>query len=110
MVSIKSPLTLPFSLSAFPHVNLNAMSIRYGTHCFLFTEHWNDKDLIYFDVARNLGLEHFEIAVGDDVSFDLKETRKRAESLGLQLTLSPGNVWPFECDLNSEKKKKESLG
>ncbi len=86
------------------------MPIRYGTHCFLFTERWNDKDLVYFDVARNLGLEHFEIAVGDDVSFNLKETRQRAENLGLQLTLSPGNIWPFECDLNSDKPEERKLG
>jgi D-psicose/D-tagatose/L-ribulose 3-epimerase len=84
--------------------------IRYGAHCFLFTEHWSDADLPYFDVVRALGLEHFEIAVGDDVSFNLNETRQRAKDLGLQLTLSPGNVWPFECDLSSDSPEERKLG
>jgi D-psicose/D-tagatose/L-ribulose 3-epimerase len=86
------------------------MPIRYGAHCFLFTERWNDDDLPYFEKVRNLGLEHFEIAVGDDVSFNLKEARQRAEDLGLQLTLSPGNIWPFECDLSSDNPEERELG
>lgn len=86
------------------------MPISYGAHCFLFTERWSDQDLPYFDVVRNLGLEHFEIAVGDDVSFDFKETRQHANQLGLQLTLSPGNIWPFECDLSSDKPEERKLG
>lgn len=76
----------------------------------MFTERWQDKDIIYLDKARSLGLEHFEIAVGDDVSFDFKETRKHAESLGLQLSLSPGNIWPFECDLNADTSEERQLG
>jgi D-psicose/D-tagatose/L-ribulose 3-epimerase len=86
------------------------MSIRYGAHCFLFTERWSDKDLHYFDVARDLGLYGFEIAVGDDVTFNLKETRQRAQALGLQLTLSPGNTWPFECDISSDDPEERKLG
>jgi D-psicose/D-tagatose/L-ribulose 3-epimerase len=76
--------------------------VRYGAHCYLFTRSWSDADLPLLDLARELGLDMFELSVGDDVVFDPRLTGRRAASLGLDLIIGPGGLWPLDCDLSSE--------
>jgi len=75
--------------------------LRFGAHCYLFTERWSDDQLGLLDRAGGLGLCLWEIAVGDDVSFDAALTRERARGLGLTLVVSPGGLWPESCDLSA---------
>ena len=75
--------------------------MKYGAHCYLFTDRWSDGQLGLLDAAKELGLDCFEIAVGDDVQFSAWATRQRAEALGLELTISPGGQWPLDCDLSA---------
>jgi D-psicose/D-tagatose/L-ribulose 3-epimerase len=75
--------------------------MRYGAHCYIFTDCWSDQQLNLLDTARELGLDCFEIGVGDDVHFSAHLTRARAEALGLELLISPGGLWPRECDLSN---------
>jgi D-psicose/D-tagatose/L-ribulose 3-epimerase len=49
-----------------------------------------------------LGLDCFEIGIGDDIVFTPELTRTRAEALGLTLIVSPGGLWPVECDLSAD--------
>jgi D-psicose/D-tagatose/L-ribulose 3-epimerase len=83
---------------------------RYGAHCFIFTECWSDTTLDLLDTARELGLDCFELALGDDVQFSPRLTRQRAESLGLELTASPGGYWPIECDLSADDASQRRRG
>lgn len=78
------------------------MTIRYGAHCYLFTDRWSDDQLGLLDQASALGLDFWEIAVGDDVVLSPALTRARAESLGMQLVVSPGAMWPMACDLSAD--------
>lgn len=82
----------------------------FGAHCFIFTDRWRDDTLGLLDTARGLGLDCFEIAVGDDVAFDPEPVRRRAETLGLRLTVSPGGVWPGDCDISSESAADRQRG
>jgi D-psicose/D-tagatose/L-ribulose 3-epimerase len=75
--------------------------MKYGAHCYLFTDRWSDGQLGLLDAVKELGLDCFEIAVGDDVQFSARATRQRAEALGLELTISPGGQWPLDCDLSA---------
>ena len=77
------------------------MPIQYGAHCYLFTDRWADDQLDLLDRARALGLDVWEIAVGDDVTFTPALTRARAEALGLTLAISPGGAWPMTHDLSA---------
>jgi D-psicose/D-tagatose/L-ribulose 3-epimerase len=83
---------------------------KYGGHQFLWVEHWTNDCLNILDEARELGLESFEISLGDDITFDPLPVRKRADDLGLELTVGPGNVWPMECDISSESIENQQLG
>ena len=84
--------------------------MKYGAHCYLFTERWSDEQLHLLDLARELGLEMFELSVGDDVPFDHRRTRERAASLGLDLLIGPGGAWPLECDLSSDDPAERKKG
>jgi D-psicose/D-tagatose/L-ribulose 3-epimerase len=84
--------------------------IRYGAHCYILTERWTDHSLPLLDVARALDLDCFEIAVGDDVHFNPAPVRRRAETLGLELTASPGGLWPTECDLSADDPAQRTMG
>jgi D-psicose/D-tagatose/L-ribulose 3-epimerase len=84
--------------------------IKYGTHCYVLTERWSDDELGLLDTAKELGLDVFEIAVGDDVRFAPQLTRHRAESLDLELVISPGGEWPVTCDLSSDNSVHRELG
>ena len=86
------------------------MPIRYGAHCYLFTDRWTDDQLPLLDTVKALGLGHFELATGDDVFFTPSLTRQRAERLGLTLTASPGGLWPVACDLSADDPADRARG
>jgi hypothetical protein len=73
-----------------------------GIHIYLFTDRWSDDRLEVLDTAASLGAGAVEIAVGDDVHFTPRLTRRRAEQLGLRTYVGPGGLWPLECDLSSD--------
>ena len=76
--------------------------MKYGAHCYLFTRSWSDADVPLLDLAREIGLDMFELSVGDDVVFDPRLTARRAAALGLDLIVGPGGLWPLEADLSSD--------
>ena len=84
--------------------------MKYSAHCYIFTDRWSDAQIGLLDTARELGLDEFEIAVGDDVYFNPSLTRKRSENLGLELAISPGGVWPNECNLSAHDPDQRKLG
>lgn len=84
--------------------------MKYGAHCYLFTERWADDQLHFMDVAAELGLGMWELSVGDDVHFTPALTRRRAETLGLDLAVGPGGHWPMECDLSADDPAQRALG
>jgi D-psicose/D-tagatose/L-ribulose 3-epimerase len=84
--------------------------MRLGLHCYLFTERWSDESLAVLDTARALGAECFEVVVGDDIAFTPQLTRRRADTLGLALTVGPGGLWPVECDLSSDDPADRARG
>jgi len=75
--------------------------VKFGAHIYLWTDRWSDDQLELLDNAAALGLDWIELSTGDDVEFRPELTRRRAESLGLELTLSPGGLWPAECDISN---------
>ncbi len=87
-----------------------SLSIQYGAHCYLFTERWSDDRLDLLDTAHRLGLDLWEIAVGDDVTFTPALTRSRAAALELTLTVSPGGAWPQICDLAADDPTHRAQG
>ena len=86
------------------------MPILYGAHCYLFTERWSDADVDLLDTAKSLGLDVWEIAVGNDVDFDVAKTRDRAASLDMMLIVGPGGEWPMACDLSSDDPTHRAAG
>lgn len=84
--------------------------IKYSAHCYLFTERWSDEQIGLLDIIHNQDLDGFEIATGDDVLFDAALTRNKAQRLGLELTISPGGLWPHECDLSNADAGNRALG
>ena len=84
--------------------------MKFGSHSYIFTDRWSDDSLGVLDVARKLGLDCLEIGVGDDVVFSPAKTRRSAEKLGLDLAVSPGGLWPLECDLSSSNAQERRAG
>jgi len=84
--------------------------MKYGAHCYLFVERWSDSQLHILDQARELGLDMFELSVGDDVIFDAVRTGERAASLGLDLLIGPGGAWPLDCDLSADDSADRTKG
>jgi len=84
--------------------------IKYGTHCYVLTDRWSDDRLDLLDTIKELGLDCFDIAVGDDVCFTPEFTRKRAEALGIVLGISPGGEWPVACDLSADEPEHRARG
>lgn len=84
--------------------------MKFGAHSFIFTERWADDQIGILDVAAGLGLDCFEIALGDDVIFTPRLTRERAAALGLTLTVSPGGEWPAACDLSADDPAERAAG
>lgn len=76
--------------------------IKYGVHSYLFTDQWSDNALFVLDTAKELGAELVELSVGDDIHFTRQLTRRKAEELGIALTVGPGGIWPLECDLSAD--------
>jgi D-psicose/D-tagatose/L-ribulose 3-epimerase len=85
-------------------------SFKLGAHQFLWKSRWTDGDLGILDAARELGLDLFEISLGDDVEFDPVPLRRRAEALGIELTVGPGNEWPAACNIASDDPEERKLG
>jgi D-psicose/D-tagatose/L-ribulose 3-epimerase len=84
--------------------------MKYGAHCYLFTDRWSDDQLHHLDAAVRLGLQSFELSVGDDVSFDARRTGAHAAALGLTLLIGPGGVWPYDADMSSEDPRDRERG
>ena len=84
--------------------------MKYGAHCYLFTDRWSDDQLHLLDQARALGLDMFELSVGDDVPFDAGKTGRHAAELGLDLFIGPGGLWPVECDLSADDPADRARG
>jgi D-psicose/D-tagatose/L-ribulose 3-epimerase len=84
--------------------------MKYGAHSYIFTDRWADDRLGIMDTVKGLGLDCFEIAVGDDVLFSPELTRRRAETLGLELFIGPGGQWPFECDISADSAADRQRG
>ncbi|MEI6754029.1 MAG: sugar phosphate isomerase/epimerase family protein [Paludibacter sp.] len=83
---------------------------KYGAHQFLWTEYWTDNSLYILEEVRLLGLDSFEISLGDDITFNSDTVKRRAMDLDIELTVGPGNIWPMECDISSEKRENQLLG
>ncbi len=84
--------------------------VKFGAHSYVFTDRWSDDKVTILDTVKELGLDCFEIGVGDDVIFKPDITRQRAHDLGLTLTISPGGLWPLEFDLSAENEKDRAAG
>jgi len=84
--------------------------MKFGSHSYIFTDRWSDSSLHCLDQARSLGLDCFEIGVGDDVSFTPALTARRARDLSLELIISPGGLWPMESDLSSPNAAERTCG
>ncbi len=84
--------------------------MRYGAHIYLWTERWDDRSLPLLDRLKGLGLDCCELVCGDDVHFDPRLARRHAESLDMTLTLSPGGLWPGECDISDDDPARRELG
>ena len=84
--------------------------MKYGAHCYLFTERWQDDQVYLLDEAKALGLSIFELSVGDDVIFDPALTRARAEAVGIELAIGPGGAWPMACDLSADDPADRAKG
>jgi len=84
--------------------------MRFGAHSYIFTEFWSDDRIGILDTVAGLGLDCFEIGIGDDVLFSHALTRRRAAALGLTLIVSPGGHWPIECDLSADDPADRAAG
>ncbi len=90
--------------------NCKMTNYKYGAHQFLWIEHWTDNCLHILDQVHALGADCFEISLGDDIEFNPIPVRRKAEELGIELTIGPGNFWPMECDISSEIELNQQLG
>lgn len=84
--------------------------MKYGAHCYLWTDHWSDDEIYLIDTAKELGLDVLELAVGDDVRFTPRLTRQKAESQQIDLIVGPGGLWPLDCDLSSDLAEERARG
>ena len=87
-----------------------SLQVKFGAHQFLWKSHWTDSDLGILDTVGSLGLSSFEISVGDDVAFAEVKAGEHARSLGIELTVGPGNVWPADCNISSDDPSHRSRG
>lgn len=83
---------------------------RYGAHMYLFSDRWSDAQLTLLDRARDLGLDHFEVSLGDDVQFTPALLCRRAQELDLEITIGPGGEWPIECDISDDDASNRAGG
>jgi len=97
-------------LSAPTTSDASSSGLKFGAHQFLWRSHWTDADLGILDTARELGCTLFEVSLGYDVRFDRPRLRRHAESLGMELTVGPGNLWPAECNISADDPQHRQLG
>lgn len=76
----------------------------------MWADRWSDAALPLLDHIKSLGVDVFEISLGDDIVFTPKLLRHRAEQLDLELTVGPGGVWPMECDISADDPNHRILG
>lgn len=84
--------------------------MKYGAHIYLWTDRWRNESLELLDRAKALGLDLFDISIGDDIHVSPKVVSKRAEALDLEISFSPGGVWPMECDISDDDPINRELG
>lgn len=84
--------------------------MKYGGHMYLWAERWSDDQLGLLNHVRALGLELFEVSLGDDSQFSPEHLHRAASALGLELTVGPGGIWPMECDISHEDPHCRALG
>jgi len=85
--------------------------MKYGANIYVWAERFTDEDLLFtLDRAARLGLSFLEIPVGDDVQFDAARVGKSAAELGIELMLSPGGLWPMECDISLADAEQRQQG
>jgi D-psicose/D-tagatose/L-ribulose 3-epimerase len=84
--------------------------VKYGAHCFLWIEKWDNKHLGLLNNSRQLGLDVFEIAIGDDVDFRPADIKNAAGDAEVEIVISPGGDWPMEADISPEDVKKQQTG
>ncbi|MBN1671645.1 MAG: sugar phosphate isomerase/epimerase [Kiritimatiellae bacterium] len=75
--------------------------MKYGAHIYVWVDTFGDAELAcVLDRAAALNLSFVEIPVGDDSRFDPRRLGAHAAERGLELVLSPGGLWPMDCDLS----------
>jgi D-psicose/D-tagatose/L-ribulose 3-epimerase len=84
--------------------------MRLGFHAYLYVERWTDETIYLIPRCRELGGQCVELSVGDDVVFTPRLTRRTAEAHGVDLIVSPGGLWPFECDLSADDPADRARG
>ncbi len=84
--------------------------MQYGAHCYLFTDRWADDQVYLLDQAAELGLDIFELSVGDDVHFSPTLTRDRAAQAGVTTLIGPGGAWPMHCDISADEADDRAAG
>ncbi len=84
--------------------------MKYGAHIYIYTRRWDDDQFWVMDRLKERGADVIEIAVGDDVHFDAARARVHAESLNLEIFVSPGAEWPAHCDLSADSAEDRKAG
>ena len=72
----------------------------FGAHSYLWVNQWADEHINLFEHIASLGVEAFELSLGDDIHFDYALTRKAAEAFNIKLIVGPGGHWPKQCDIS----------
>lgn len=84
--------------------------MQFGSHIYLFTDHWANDQFWVLEEAADLGLCCLDIAIGDDIHFDALACKQRAQAAGITLMISPGAEWPMAADLSAEDPEQRAFG
>ena len=84
--------------------------MKYGSHIYLFTDHWADDQLWVIDQATALGLSCLDIAIGDDITFNTTLCKRAARDANIELMISPGGDWPLAADISSDNAEERAFG
>jgi D-psicose/D-tagatose/L-ribulose 3-epimerase len=87
-----------------------ADGVKYGAHIFLWIDAWSSRHIGLLERARRLGLQSLEISVGDDIEFDAALVRREAAAQQLDITISPGGVWPMRADVSLADPEARAYG
>lgn len=71
---------------------------------YLWIEKWDSHQIPLMEQARGLGLDAFEIPIGDEVVFNPELIRSKSEELAMDIFISPGGIWPMEMDISLPDK------